>query len=123
MQSATLKLTYRNIIALQAVVIVFFSLIAFLWQGKIAGLSALCGGFMIWAGNLAYVVIARPSKVSAVSGNQVLMRHMLAETAKILIVLSLMLGAFTSARFDAVWLLAALIVALIGHGLSLMLLK
>lgn len=123
MQSANLKLTYRNVILLQAILVTLFSVFALLWQGQTAGLSALCGGFVIWAGNLAYVIIARPSKVSSVSGNQVLMRHMLAETAKILIVLSLMLGAFTSARFDAVWLLAALAVALIGHGLSLMLLK
>lgn len=112
-----------KVAAVQVVLVAVFAFIALIWQGQLAGLSAVCGGAIIVLGNLAYAVIARPHKVRHVSSNQVLMRHVLAEVAKILIVLALMLGAFTVNKFDAVWLIAAVGVALLGHGLSLLIVK
>ncbi len=112
-----------SVIAIQVALIAAFSMILFVWQGELASLSAIFGGFVIVLGNLAYAFIARPHKVNVVSGNQALMRHVLAEVAKILIAMSLLLGAFASNKFDAVWLIAAVGVALLGHGLSLLIVK
>jgi F0F1-type ATP synthase assembly protein I len=126
MQNATsiiLGGTYRKVLVTQAVVVLGFAALALVWQGQIAAVSALFGGLIIIVGNLAYAFIARPSKVKAQSGNQVLLRHVLAEVAKILFVLGLMLFAFSAGKFDAVWLIAAVGVALLGHGLSLLLSK
>lgn len=114
---------YRKVLVTQSVVVLIFAALAWVWQGQVAGISALFGGLIIVVGNLAYAFVARPSTVTAKSGNQVLLRHVLAELAKILFVLGLMLFAFSSGKFDAVWLIAALGVALLGHGLSLLLSK
>lgn len=121
--TAILNASALNVVTIQVVLAVIFAAIGFVWQGQLAGLSAVCGGLIIVLGNLAYAFIARPSKVRHISGNQVLMRHVLAEVAKILIVMSLMLGAFTANMFDAVWLIAAVGIALLGHGLSLLIVK
>lgn len=123
MRHAILGNAYRRVLTVQVIVVVVFALIALFWHGQFASVSALSGGFIIIAGNLAYAMVARPSKVDAKSGNQVLLRHVLAELAKILFVVGLMSAAFVSDMFDAVWLIAALGVALLGHGLSLLLSK
>lgn len=123
MQHAILGNAYRKVLTIQVIVVVAFALIALIWSGQFASVSAVSGGFIIIAGNLAYAIVARSSKVDAKSGNQVLLRHVLAELAKIVIVVGLMSGAFVSGKFDAVWLVAALGVALLGHGLSLLLSK
>jgi F0F1-type ATP synthase assembly protein I len=115
--------TALKVVVVQVILVVTFALVALIWKGQLAGLSALCGGLVVVLGNLAYAFVARPPKVSRVSGNQVLVRHVLAEVAKILITLSLLLGAFASNKFDAVWLIAAVGVALLGHALSLLIVK
>jgi ATP synthase protein I len=115
--------TALKVITVQVVLTAVFTVVVLVLQGQLAGFSALCGGLVIVLGNLAYAFIARPHKVNAVSGNQVLMRHVLAEVAKILIALSSLFGAFASNKFEAVWLIAAVGVALLGHGLSLLIVK
>lgn len=112
-----------KVIIVQTILAATFAIVALVWKGQLAGLSALCGGVVVVLGNMAYGFIARPQKVSRVSGNQVLLRHVLAEIAKILITLSLLLGAFALNKFDALWLIAAVGVALLGHGLSLLIVK
>ena len=115
--------TVIKVAGVQVVLATTFAAIALIWQGSVAGLSAICGGAIIVLGNIAYAFIARPNTVRHVSSNHALMRHVLAEVAKVLIVLALMLGAFTANKLDAVWLIAAVGVALFGHALSLLIVK
>jgi F0F1-type ATP synthase assembly protein I len=123
MRNTLLGGTYRNVLLLQASVVALFALLALFWRGEVAAWSALMGGVVIVAGNLVYAIVARPSKVTAKAGSEVLLRHVLAELAKVLFVLGLMLVAFSSGKFDAVWVLAAMGIALLGHVLSLFLFK
>ena len=74
-------------------------------------------------GSLAYAALARGSKVSAVSAGRVLGRHLVAETTKVLVVLTLMFAALASGWFVASWLLVAMGVTLLGHWLALLLIR
>jgi F0F1-type ATP synthase assembly protein I len=123
LRSAILNPIAFKVVVVQTILVVMFALFALVWQGQQPSLSAFCGGLTVVLGNIAYAFVARPHKVSRVSGNQVLVRHVLAEVAKILITLSLLLGAFGSNKFDAVWLIAAVGVALLGHAMSLLIVK
>ena len=95
-------------------------LVAQLASGKAAAVSVLAGAAAVLSGSLVYAALARHSKVSAVSAERVLGRHLLAEAAKVLVVLAIVLLAMASGWFVAGWLIAAMAVTLLGHWLALL---
>ncbi len=117
MQHAFLDNAYRKVLMLQAAGSVFCAVLAAAIDGQWAAVSALFGGGAVVVGNLVYAFLARPSAVYAKSGGTVLLRHVLAEIAKILIVLGLVFGAFVSGAFVAGWLVAAMVAALMCQWL------
>lgn len=85
-----------------------------------AAVSCLTGGVAVLIGSLVYSVLARESKVTAVSAGYVLGRHLAAEAAKVLAVLMVVFAALASGWFAASWLLVAMGVVLTGHWLALL---
>ena len=114
---------YRKVIFLQARLILLVAIAAFFIEGQKASLSAFVGGAAVLIGGLVYSVLARESKVVAISGKHVLCRHVLAEVAKTVAVLSVLLGALTSGWFVAGWLVAAMGAALLGHWLAVLIIR
>jgi F0F1-type ATP synthase assembly protein I len=106
---------YQKVILAQIALSGIVVLAAAMFEGSLSALSALVGGISVVVGSLAYAVLARKSKVSAVSAGKVLRRHAFAEAAKWLVVLGLLLGALNSGWFIVTWLVAAMCVALLGH--------
>ncbi len=115
--------TYRKVIFLQAILTALSSVVALLIAGTVPAVSALTGGSAVVVGSIAYAVLARESKVSMVSAGRVLTRHLMAETAKVLLVLSLVLVSLASGWFVAGWLIAAMAVALLGQWLALLIIR
>jgi len=115
--------TYRKVIFLQAILTALSSVVALLIAGTVPAVSALTGGSAGVVGSIAYAVLARESKVSMVSAGRVLTRHLMAETAKVLLVLSLVLVSLASGWFVAGWLIAAMAVALLGQWLALLIIR
>jgi hypothetical protein len=109
-----------KVIIFQTVAALVLSLAALVFVDRQTALSALAGAVIIVAGNLSYALIARQSKVVAKPGGEVLLRHVLAQLAKLLIIFGLMLGAFTSNWFQAGWLVASMGAALLVHWVSLL---
>jgi hypothetical protein len=114
---------YQKVIFVQLGLSGFAVLAAAVFAGGLAALSALAGGVSVVVGSLAYAVLARKSKVSAVSAGKVLRRHAVAEAAKWLVVLGLLFGALNSGWFIATWLVAAMCVALLGHWLVFLIIR
>jgi F0F1-type ATP synthase assembly protein I len=112
-----------KVIIFQTVAALVLSLAALVFVDKQMALSALAGAGIIVAGNLSYAWIARQSKLVAKPGGEVLLRHVLAQIAKLLIIFGLMLGAFTSNWFQAGWLVASMGAALLVHWVSLLFLR
>ena len=111
---------YQKVILTQALLACFMVLVAQLASGKAAAVSVLAGAAAVLSGSLVYAALARHSKVSAVSAERVLGRHLLAEAAKVLVVLAIVLLAMASGWFVAGWLIAAMAVTLLGHWLALL---
>lgn len=111
---------YQKVILTQALLGCFMVLVAQLASGKAAAVSVVTGAAAVLSGSLVYAVLARHSKVSAVSAERVLGRHLLAEAAKVLVVLAIVLLAMASGWFVAGWLIAAMAVTLLGHWLALL---
>ena len=114
---------YQKVILVQAGLALLMVLVAAIFAGKLAALSALVGGASVVVASFAYAALARKSKVSQVSAGKVLRRHALAETAKWLVVLGLLFGALNSGWFIASWLVAAVCVALLGHWLVFLIIR
>jgi hypothetical protein len=112
-----------KVIVFQTVAALVLSSAALVLLDKLTARSALAGATIIIAGNLSYAWIARQSKVVAKPGGEVLLRHVLAQIAKLLIIFGLMLGAFTSNWFQAGWLVASMGTALLVHWVSLLFLR
>jgi hypothetical protein len=112
-----------KVIVFQTVAALVLSSAALVLLDKLTALSALAGAAIIVAGNLSYAWIARQSKVVAKPGGEVLLRHVVAQIAKLLIIFGLMLGAFTSNWFQAGWLVASMGAALLVHWVSLLFLR
>lgn len=123
MLKSSLAQLYRKVILLQALSTLLVTTAAFFIDGQQASFSAFVGGATALIGSLVYAALARESKVVAVSGKQVLGRHVFAELAKIAAVLALMLGALASGWFAAGWLVAAMGVALLGHWLAVLFIR
>lgn len=115
--------TYRKVIFLQAILTALTSVVAILLAGQMSALSALMGGSAVIVGSVGYAVLARESKVSMVSASRVLARHLIAEAAKVLLVLTLVLASLASGWFVAGWLIAAMAVALLGQWLALLIIR
>ncbi len=115
--------TYRKVIFLQAILTAGSSVAALLIAGAMSALSALAGGSAVILGSIAYAALARESKVSMVSAGRVLTRHLMAEAAKVLLVLTLVLASLASGWFVAGWLIAAMAVALLGQWLALLIIR
>lgn len=114
---------YKKVMLTQAVLVLGLCIIAIVASGQVAALSALVGGCAVLMGTAAYAWLVRKSRVTGTSGKVVLFRHLLAEFAKIAVVLGVMFSAFASGQFVAVWLVAAMVVALMGHWLSVFLIR
>jgi F0F1-type ATP synthase assembly protein I len=115
--------TYQKVIFSQVLLATLTIVVALITSGLAAGVSGFIGSAAVLAGSLIYAVVARESKVSAVSAGRVLSRHLLAEAAKILAVLLIVLMALASGWFVAAWLLAAMGVTLLGHWLALLIIR
>ena len=115
--------TYQKVIFAQALLAAAMAIVALFAGGQAAALSGLTGGVAVLTGSLAYAALARESKVSAVPVGRVLGRHLLAEAAKVLMVLTMMFAALASGWFVAGWLLAAMGVTLLGHWLALLIIR
>lgn len=114
---------YRKVISVQAILGAAVVLIAIVFDGNLAALSAFIGVLSVVAGSMAYAVLARKSKVVAVSAGHVIRRHALAEVAKWMVVLVAVFGALSSGWFVATWLVAAMCVALLGHWLIFLIIR
>lgn len=114
---------YRKVISVQAILGAAVVLIAIVFDGNLAALSAFIGALSVVAGSMAYAVLARKSKVVAVSAGHVIRRHALAEVAKWMVVLVAVFGALSSGWFVATWLVAAMCVALLGHWLIFLIIR
>ncbi len=115
--------TYQKVIFAQALLAASTIVVALVASGQAAAVSGLTGSVAVLTGSLVYAVLARESKVSAVSAGRVLGRHLLAEAAKVLAVLTIVLAALASGWFVAGWLLAAMGVTLLGHWLALLIIR
>jgi F0F1-type ATP synthase assembly protein I len=120
MEKPLIGLAYRRVLILQAAAVLLIVASAVLFAGRVAAASALIGGGAVLAGSLAYAIVARPAKVFAVSGKRVLLRHVLAEVAKLTIALGCVFAAFASRSFDGGWLLVGMGGALFGHWAALL---
>lgn len=115
--------TYRKVIFLQAILTALLSVAALVIVGAMPALSALTGGAAVIVGSIAYAALARESKVTMVSAGRVLTRHLMAEAAKVLLVLTLVFASLASGWFVAGWLIAAMAVALLGQWLALLIIR
>lgn len=114
---------YQKVIFAQVLLAAITTIVALIAAGSAAATSAVTGGAAVLIGSLAYAALARQSKVSAVSGGRVLGRHLLAEAAKVFLVLILTFAALASGWFVAGWVLAAMGVTLLGHWLALLIIR
>jgi len=114
---------YQKTIFLQALLVLIFTVFAVVVAGKNAAISTLTGGVAVVVSSVVYAALARKSKVSAVSAGSVLRQHLTAEAAKIIVVLTLLLCALISGWFAAGWLVAAMGVTLLGHLLSVFIIR
>jgi F0F1-type ATP synthase assembly protein I len=119
MQQTVLGGAYRKVLILQAVGAMIFALVVLLFAGLQPAISVLLGGLVMMTGNLAYAFVARPSRLTAKAGTAVLFTHVLAQLAKLFLVLVLMLVALSSGQLAAGWFIAGIACALVGHWLSL----
>jgi len=119
-ESRFLGAPYRKVLILQACGAILAAASGLLFSGLVAAVSALVGAGAVVLGNLAYAFIARPSRVNARPASAVLLVHVLAQSAKLFLVLSVMLVAFASGKAAAGWLIAGAGVALLAHWLSLL---
>jgi len=120
METLVISAVFQRVLIVQTSAVLLASGVILASVGTLPAGSALIGGGAVLAGNLAYALVARPAKVFAVSGKRVLLRHMLAEVAKLCIAMSLMFAAFASQAFDGGWLLVGTGVALVAHWASFM---
>ncbi|MCA3001849.1 MAG: hypothetical protein ING66_06245 [Rhodocyclaceae bacterium] len=118
MRTSFLEPGVRRVLIFQVASAALVSSVGLASSGQTAAISALAGGGAVIAGNLAYAMIARPSRVKAKSGGTVLMVHVAAQAAKTALVLLSLLAAFASGKFAAGPLIIGTGVALLAHWLS-----
>jgi F0F1-type ATP synthase assembly protein I len=119
----SLSRLYRKILWVQALSVSILTLVAVMVAGREAAMSSLVGGVAVLVGSLAYAALARESKTTARSGTRIFARHLVAEAAKIAVVVVMALSALASGWFFAGWLVAGLAVALIGHALAVFIIR
>ncbi|MBC7625075.1 MAG: hypothetical protein H7232_17015 [Aeromicrobium sp.] len=119
MGTSFLAPVFRRVLQSQIGATIFLLVVALMVGGQIAAISSLIGGVAVIAGSLAYAFIVRPAKIFAVSGKRVLLRHIVAEFAKLSLVLGILFSAFAMRSFDGGWLLAGLICGLLAHWATL----
>ena len=119
----SLERLYQKVIFLQALLVLLMIVIAAVFDGQVAAISALSGGVAVLTSNFVYAALASESKVSAISAGNVLRRHIAAEVAKVVVVLTLVLCALASGWFVAGWLVATMVVALSGHWLAVFIIR
>jgi hypothetical protein len=123
MQKSTIWSVYGKVWAIQVLLTGCAAIGVFVLAGRLASISVLLGGASILAGNLGYAFVARPSRLAAKSGSGVLFTHVLAQATKVFLVLALMLYLLSSNQLAAGWFIAGLATALLGHWLSLLLVR
>jgi F0F1-type ATP synthase assembly protein I len=118
----SLSQLYRKVLLTQAVSVLML-VVAATFASTEAAVSALMGGIAVVLGGLIYSALARQSKTTARSGARIFARHVVAEIAKIAVVVMIALGALASGWFLAGWLVAGMVVALLGHGLAVFIIR
>jgi F0F1-type ATP synthase assembly protein I len=119
----SLSRLYRKVLGVQALSVSILSLVAWVVAGREAAMSSLVGGVAVLVGSLIYAALARESKTAARSGTRIFARHIVAEAAKIAVVVVVALSALASGWFFAGWLVAGMAVALLGHGLAVFIIR
>lgn len=119
----SLERLYQKVTFLQALLVLLMIVIAVVIDGQVAAISALSGGVAVLTSSFVYAALASESEVSAISAGNVLRRHIVAEVAKVVVVLMLLLCALASGWFVAGWLVVTMVVALSGHWLAVFIIR
>jgi hypothetical protein len=119
----SLSQLYRKVFSVQLAAVLILAVAAAIFAEQGAVLSTLIGGIAVVMGGLIYSALARQSKTTAKSGARIFARHVVAEIAKIAVVVMIVLAALVSGWFLAGWLVAGMVVALLGHGLAVFIIR
>lgn len=114
---------YQKVIFLQALLALLVIICAFVVDGQTAAMSALSGGTSVLVGSIVYAAFAKESKVSIIPAGRVFRRHLLAEMAKVIVILMLLFCALWSGWFAAGWLVAAMGITLAGHWFAVFIIR
>ena len=114
---------YQKVAFLQALLALMVIVSALVVDGRLAAMSALSGGASVLVGSMVYAAFAKESNVSASSAGRVFRRHLLAEVAKIVVILLLLFCALWSGWFAAGWLVAAMGMTLAGHWFAVFIIR
>ncbi len=94
--------------------------------------SALVGAVAVLSGNACYILwetrgavvgVVGRGKARKRLGGSILGRHLIAEVLKIAVIAGLLLAALASGRFDALWVVIAASVVIVGHGLAFLIIR
>jgi F0F1-type ATP synthase assembly protein I len=119
----SLSQLYGKVLSVQVASVLMLAVVAAIFVTPEAAVSTLTGGVAVVLGGLIYSALARQSKTTARSGARIFARHVVAEIAKIAVVVMIALGALASGWFLAGWLVAGMVVALLGHGLAVFIIR
>lgn len=114
---------YQKVIFLQALLALLAIICAFAVDGQIAAMSALSGGASVLTGSIIYATFAKESKVSVIPVGRAFRQHLLAEVAKVVVILTLLFCALWSGWFAAGWLVAAMGITLAGHWFAVFIIR
>ena len=116
------QVTVIVVAAIQAVIVAAVAAVAWWWAGAAVAQAVAGGGGCACAGTLAYV--AGQALVPGRSASRLLWGHLLGETAKVAVAVSLLFWGLSADRgFAAGPFLAGFIVALLAYPLAMPLLK
>jgi hypothetical protein len=94
--------------------------------------SALVGAAAVLSGNACYILWETRGAVVGIAGRggskkrlggSIFWRHLMAEVLKIAVIAALLLVALASGRFDALWVVIAASVVIVGHGLAFLIIR
>jgi hypothetical protein len=122
---------YAKVFLLQCAIAVALVLIL-LPFGLNFSASALAGAVAVLIGNACYILWETRGAVVGIAGRgvrkkrlggSIFWRHLMAEVLKIAVIAVLLLVALASGRFDALWVVIAASVVIVGHGLAFLIIR
>jgi hypothetical protein len=122
---------YAKVFMLQCAIAVALVLILLPFDLNLSA-SALVGAIAVLSGNACYILwetrgvvvgIAGKNSVKKRLGGAILGHHLMAEVLKIAVIAALLLVALASGRFDALWVVIAASVVIVGHGLAFLIIR